>query len=196
MVENPDNQKDLHAGHPEAPYRMEQIAEEMKRHKGDIPYLISLLKSPYQLDREKAVDYLGDIGDPEAVPALIEALNDPVISWLAAESLGKIGDKRAVGPLVAVLNSNEKWVRRNAATALGQIRDPAAFEALSSLLTDKKHDVREAAVKALGQLGDERAIKLLSSLANDPDEKVRIAAAASVEHIKQKKPPLKTEVPE
>jgi len=81
---------DTHEGHPEAGYRMEDISKELKKHGGDVNLLIDLLTSRYQLDREKAVDYLGKIGDPEAVPALIEALGDLVINWIAAESLGKI----------------------------------------------------------------------------------------------------------
>ena len=79
MTEIPDEQ-DAHAGHAETPYQLEQIEAEMKsKHSKDVTVLIYLLKSPYQLDREKASDYLGEIGNPEAVPALIEALGDPTI---------------------------------------------------------------------------------------------------------------------
>ena len=188
MTETPDEQ-DSHAGHAETPYQMERIEENMKsKHREDVAMLIYLLKSPYQLDREKASDYLGEIGDPEAVPALIEALSDPTISWLAAESLGKIGDERAVGPLIAVLGSDEKWLRRNAAEALGKLRDPIAVEPIIRLLTDKKHDVREISARALGLIGDERALTALQGLANDPDLKVRDAALVSIPMITRKKP--------
>ncbi len=188
MTEIPDEQ-DAHAGHAETPYQLEQIEAEMKsKHSKDVTVLIYLLKSPYQLDREKASDYLGEIGNPEAVPALIEALGDPTISWLAAESLGKIGDPRAVGPLIAVLGSDEKWLRKNAAEALGKLRASSAVEPIIGLLTDKKHDVREISARALGQIGDPRALPALQSLTNDPDLKARDAALVSIQIIRQKKP--------
>jgi HEAT repeat protein len=187
MTETPGEQN-AHVGHAETPYQMERNEEEMKsQHRQDVAMLIYLLKSPYQLDREKASDYLGEIGDPEAVPALIEALADPTISWLAAESLGKIGDVRAIKPLIAVLDSDEKWLRRRAAEALGKLRDPIAVEPIIRLLADKKHDVREVSARALGQLGDERAVPALQGLANDPDINVRDAALVSLNMIIQKK---------
>ena len=187
MAQNTDATTDTHEGHPEAGYRTEDIQKEMKKHVQDVDPLIVLLKSPYQLDREKAADYLGDIGDSKAVPALIESLSDPVISWIAAESLGKIGDTRAVQPLIAVLGSDEKWLRRNAATALGLLGDPAAVLPLVNLLSDRKHDVRQAAAAALGNLGGKESVSALQLLAGDPDEKVRTTASASIEQIERKK---------
>ena len=187
MAQNNDATTDEHGGHPEEGYRMEDIQKEMKKRVQDVDPLIILLKSPYQLDREKAADYLGDIGDPKAVPALIESLSDPVISWVAAESLGKIGDKRAVQPLIAALGSDEKWLRRNAATALGLLGDPAAVLPLMKLLSDRKHDVRQAAAAALGNLGGKESVSALQLLASDPDEKVRKAASASIEQIEREK---------
>jgi HEAT repeat protein len=187
MTETPGGQ-DSHAGHAETPYHMEQIEENMKsRHREDVAMLVYLLKSPYQLDREKASDYLGEIGDPEAVPALIEALSDPTINWLAAESLGKIGDERAVGPLISVLGSDEKWLRRNAAEALGKLHNTIAVEPIIRLLNDRKHDVREISARALGLIGDERALAALQALANDPDSKVREAALGSIAMITRRK---------
>ena len=144
MAERTAVETDPHEGHPEAGYREEDIQKEMKKHGGDIGTLIDLLRSRYQLDREKAADYLGEIGDPGAVPSLTEALGDPAISWIAAESLGKLGDARAVQPLIAALGSDEKWLRRNAATALGRIGDPKAVGPLIKLLSDSRHDVRQA----------------------------------------------------
>lgn len=187
MTENPVEQE-THIVSSETPYQRENIEGEIKvDHRRDVTLLVALLKSPYQLDREKSSDYLGEIGDPGAVPALIEALNDPTISWLAAESLGKIGDTRAVGPLIAVLGSDEKWLRRNAAEALGKLHASFAVEPIIQLLSDKKHDVRQLSAWALGQIGDERAVPALKSLENDPDSKVQDAAHVSITMINRKK---------
>lgn len=48
-----------------------------------------------------AANYLGDIGDPKAVPPLLKALEDPFfnVRRCAALALGKIGDPRAIEPL-------------------------------------------------------------------------------------------------
>jgi len=177
---------DPHEGHPEAGYREEDIEKEMKKHGGDVGTLIDLLKSRYQLDREKAADYLGETGDLMAVPALIDALKDPSISWIAAESLGKLGDPRAVQPLIDALGSDEKWLRRNAAIALGRIGNPEAVSPLIKLLSDARHDVRQAAASSLGAIGVKESVGALKVLANDPDEKVRQAAVSAIEQIERK----------
>ena len=187
MAERTPVETDPHGGHPEEGYRAEDIAREMKKRVGDVDTLIDLLKSRQQLDREKAADYLGEIGDTRAVPALIEALGDPSISWIAAESLGKLGDPRAVQPLIAALGSDERWLRRNAATALGLIGDPAAAGPLASLLADTRRDVRVAAASALGTIGAPESIGALEILSKDPDEKLRQAALRAIGEIERKR---------
>jgi len=187
LAEGTPVETDPHEGHPEAGYRAEDIAREMKKRGGDVDTLIDLLKSRHQLDREKAADYLGEIGDARAVPALIEALADPSISWIAAESLGKLGDPRAVQPLIAALGSDERWLRRNAATALGLIGDPAAAGPLTRLLSDARRDVRIAAASALGTIGAGEPVGALELLSKDPDEKVRQAALRAIDEIERKR---------
>jgi HEAT repeat protein len=187
LADKVPKETDPHEGHPEAGYRQEDIAKEMKKHGGDVDTLIGLLKSGYQINREKAADYLGEIGDPRAVPALVDALKDPTISWIAAESLGELGDPRAVQPLTDALNSNEKWLRRNAAIALGRIGDPAAKAPLTGLLSDEKHEVRQAAALALGMIGAIESVGALQILLKDPDMKVRQAASIAIEQIERKK---------
>ena len=192
MDRTTDPVNDTHGGHPEEGYRAEDIPKEMKKHAGEVDTLIDLLKSRYQLDREKAADFLGEIGDPKAVPPLIGALGDPAISWIAAASLGKLRDARAVQPLIATLGSEEKWLRKNAATALGQIGDTSAVKPLINLLSDRNHDVRQAAAEALGMIGANEAVGALERLATDPDEHVRQAAAASLGQIRRKNAEIST----
>jgi len=71
-----------------------------------------------------AVNALGSIRDPSAVPCLIKALGDEadVLCSCAAIALGRIGDLRAVDPLIGVLRKRRTWVPRGAAAfALGEI---------------------------------------------------------------------------
>jgi hypothetical protein len=73
--------------------------------------------------RCKAVESLGRIGDPSAIPVLIYALkdNNPSIQKSAAEALGEIGAMQAVPALVIALNDWDEDVKCNAADSLQKI---------------------------------------------------------------------------
>jgi HEAT repeat protein len=99
--------------------------------------------------RARAADALGSLQDPTAVPALIEALNDPnYVCVCAANALAQIKDSRAVEPLVRVLQNSDKfWVPRGAAAvALGLLGElaksalPALREALQYDCTDENDE--------------------------------------------------------
>jgi hypothetical protein len=91
---------------------------------------------------EQRVVLLGQLGSPEGIPELIQALNhtDGNVRRLAASALGKIGDARAVEPLLALL-SNET-----------------------------RPQVRQYAIKALGRIGAPNAATLLEQIVNNPAE--------------------------
>ena len=73
--------------------------------------------------RKQAAFALSEIGSPQAVPALLEALKDasPDVREQAAFALGEIGDERANDALMAALKDGTADVRRQAAFALGQL---------------------------------------------------------------------------
>ncbi|NQU12279.1 HEAT repeat domain-containing protein [bacterium] len=101
---------------------------------------------------------LGRVGSPEAVPALVQAIQHPRnldLRVCATHALAEIGDGRALEPLEL------------------QARD-------RSLVSDD----RVSAIIALGDLGFPRALPALRDLAaNDPDERLRRLAAAAVRKI-------------
>src|SRR3989449_9963977 len=68
-----------------------------------VPPLIALLKDKDRAVREDAAIALGMIGDPSAVPALIEAMQDGAVRVRAIMALGMIADPRSVEPLIRVL---------------------------------------------------------------------------------------------
>ncbi|HEY2841241.1 MAG TPA: HEAT repeat domain-containing protein [Pirellulales bacterium] len=86
--------------------------------------------------KETAVDALARIGNM-AVPALIDALNDPNpdVRVEAARSLARMGDqgKAAVPTLIERLSDPNEEVRQASARALGQM-GPAAAEAVPALM--------------------------------------------------------------
>ncbi len=135
--------------------------------------LIEMLQSPEEPEgsgRSAAADALGSLGDPTAVPALVEALKDEnYVCVCAAFALAKIKDPRAVEPLIAVLKDQDKfWVARGAAAvALGNLGHiaTAALPALREALdydcedSDEEWDLRarEAVADAIAHISDPSA---------------------------------------
>ena len=130
--------------------------------------LIAALKDPDRAVREDATIALGQIGDPRAIDALIEAMKDGVVKRHAIASLGMIGDPRALPPVLDALKgkgirqdgtptpgcivSEDAFIKEAAATALGQFRDPRVIPDLIMLLKDGV--LREKAGAALATIGD------------------------------------------
>jgi len=109
---------------------------------------------------------MGHLGDPRAVPALLEGLNDNDIDnqiynmW----ALGSIGDPAAGLDIAKKLDAQDPAIRRTAAYVLGALKDPRAIHALKIALNDSSEDVRWNAAMALAQLNDASGSELLTKL--------------------------------
>jgi cyclophilin family peptidyl-prolyl cis-trans isomerase/HEAT repeat protein len=77
---------------------------------------------------------------------------DPAIRRRAALAAGRIGDPLAVPRLIQRLPDPEVEVRRSAAFALGLIGDPEAVPALTALLADRDATTRGRAAEALSRI--------------------------------------------
>ena len=88
------------------------------------------------------------------------------------KALGNIGDKQAVSALVASLNDEDGGVRERAAWALGKLGDTDTAEYLTELLPEEKEErVKVATVNALGRLKDKDATEvLLEELSLEEDQ--------------------------
>jgi len=129
-----------------------------------VPEVNSLLLSdPAVSVRRSAAIALGEFGDPAALPALRQALDDDseIVQLWAIKSIGRLGDRDSVIRLIDLLDSPDSGFRSYAAQALGQIGDQRATEPLISHLDDSSGTVQIAICLALGQLGDSRAIPAL-----------------------------------
>jgi len=137
---------------------------------------------------------LGEIGDEQTVPILIQLLNDSeqIVRGRAAEALGQIGEKSeaAVPALLPLLKLKDLTVRGRAAYALGQIgnKNEKVISALISLLKDADIGVRSSAAEALGNIGSqsEPAVSALIKLLKDKDDGVRGRAAFALGQIGKK----------
>ncbi|HNW34113.1 MAG TPA: HEAT repeat domain-containing protein [Candidatus Ozemobacteraceae bacterium] len=126
---------------------------------------------------------LGEIGNPKAVPALIEGLSNA--SWnvrrSCAYALTEIGEK-GVDRIAEALNSQNDDVRYWVTRILESIGEPG-MPYLVKALNDKSKNIRFFAAKALGGSSNPDVIRdLIKSLA-DPSWSVRRAASLSITRL-------------
>lgn len=153
------------------------------------------------------VEALGDIGDPSAVPALVELLSreqSSELRWAVTLALGNTGDPDAAIPLVQALRDPDKYVRFGAAMALGKLGwepsgedqaflliakqewdsipalGPSAANPLLRATRDRDPAIRAQAVDLLGALGDARGADACDLVLRDPDSEVRWRAVLAL----------------
>ncbi|NOZ29359.1 MAG: DUF4062 domain-containing protein, partial [Chloroflexi bacterium] len=147
--------------------------------------LTRLAEDIYSPWREEAIVALGISHRREAIPALIQLLQDE--EWLvrraAAQALGKLEASEAIPSLIQLLQDEAWFVRRAAAEALGKLEAREAIPTLIQLLQDEAWPVRQAAAEALGKLEASEAIPALIQLLQDEAWPVRQAAALALEKL-------------
>ncbi len=131
--------------------------------------------------RISAIESLSEIGDPEAIEPILEALrhnswgypqkgNDPLYA-----SLLTFGET-ILPHLFALLQDNEKYMRDLAIHVLGLSGDSRAIEPLANVL--KHEDVyflKRADVQALAKIGGNRVVSvLIEALQNKKDPSVQL----------------------
>ncbi len=109
---------------------------------------------------------MGHIGDPQAMPLLVEALDsdDSQTRIYATWALGSLGNKAALEPLAKALRDSDAGIRKTAAYALGSLEDPAAIVKIEPLLADAVADVRWNAAVALARLGSPSGAEVLEQM--------------------------------
>jgi HEAT repeat protein len=100
---------------------------------------------------------LGHVGDPKAVPVLLEALSDddPETRIYAMWALGSLGDERAVESLLELAGNDDAGIRKMAVYSLGTLGAEEARTTLQTALGDYEMDVAWNAAIALAKLGDD-----------------------------------------
>jgi HEAT repeat protein len=110
----------------------------------------------------KSAQLLGDVGGPDAVPALVAKLAyrdaDPGIEMyvrvLAAESLGRMRARQAARAIADLVpREQDADVRDRYCDALVRIGDPGALSALRAAAGAGSWDLREGPLTALSRLG-------------------------------------------
>ena len=141
------------------------------------------------------------VADPEAIAALVAALQDESdrapdggypLRRNAARALGKLGDRTVIPALIDCLACADYYVREAAAQALESLGDPQAIPALRELLVggvaaavavpDKPHLVQpyNAILEALGTLGATDAVAEIAPFLDHEVAQVQNAATRAL----------------
>jgi len=135
--------------------------------------------------RSAALRILAKFHDPRAYAALVNDLHAEHEVDEACTSLGLLGDPRAVPVLLDRLKKPTPEGRKEEIYTLGELRDPRAVPALLAFCTDDaSEEIVAAACSALGEIGDPRAIDQLTQLFGSPNSGKRHAAASALMEIK------------
>lgn len=135
--------------------------------------------------RQQIVTLIGDLENPESVPALITILEKDQyqnVQRAAAEALGKLQDKRAIPPLLEKLDSSSPLVRHYAVAALKNFNDALIIQKLLKVLSTPKEtvDVRHQAAISLGEIGNTMAESELLKIYQAPEQPVESRLLAAV----------------
>ena len=148
--------------------------------------LIQNLGSDDEKIRQEAVLALSYDG-AKAVPALIQAVRDDVVSVESvSEIFHQIGEP-TVDPLTDMLHSDNNGYQRKAAHLLAVVGDSRALVQLIITLDDDDPLVRAEVAAALGHFKDSRAMGPLLKALQDDTAEVRANAALSLENFHDEK---------
>jgi HEAT repeat protein len=121
--------------------------------------------------RREAVVALRESADPDAVPVLLRALDDPSeqVALAVPYVLGLMKDRRATARLCEIAREPRRPTRLGAIQALGMIGDPAGSATLRMLLAGQDKGVMRMAVWSLGRAHDVKTVAVLLPLLDDRD---------------------------
>lgn len=132
----------------------------------------------------RSAELLGEIGDPAAVPGLVEALESgpPPLRAAAAAALGEIAAPAAFEPLLKAVRGGLPEACTSLAalrTGLTEAQMEEAAEALVAATGNEDSALDRAACLALAELGWEDALPVLQSRLASDDHPVWVAEACA-----------------
>lgn len=133
--------------------------------------------------RDAAARALGRLGDPRAIPQLIEALadSDTDVRQAAVEACVALGALPALEE--AVQHHAHAWVRSHAAEALGKLGGLGTTAVLLAALSDAEWLVRASVAEALGKTGAAEAVEALCGLLRDSESTVRFQVVHALQAL-------------
>jgi HEAT repeat protein len=138
--------------------------------------------------RLQAAERLGYLGEEIALPALLDALQDPVLSvrFAAARSLSAMGQARTIPQIVLAFDLPGEMNQRRVAEVLHGF-GPAGTEQLLSILRNEdgtfSDNAMGVAARVLGMLRAPEAVESLLPMLGYEDFRVRLNAVRSLGQI-------------
>ncbi|MGI5992664.1 MAG: HEAT repeat domain-containing protein [Methanosarcina sp.] len=151
--------------------------------------VIKLLDSRDPTTRANAVAVFEYLQDPDAVPYLVEMLDDGAseVRKEAAFALGFYNKPeeavRIEQPLINALADSEPEVKEAAVRSLGRIKSKESIPYLEELLQDNNQNLQIAAIEALGKIGEPEAVDALTPLLENKKWKVRTEVVVALVEI-------------
>lgn len=141
-----------------------QMGDIFRIKKMNVDSIVALLGHKNHRVASSAAYALGEIRDNEAVPALINALENDRdhMRRIVAHALGKIGDRRAVQPLIEVLSNETQPLAVQVAVtmSLGRIGDPEAEPILAHMNNSSQSWLKQTANVALLKIDAKQGFKV------------------------------------
>lgn len=133
-----------------------------------------------ELTQRRAIQVLGTIASPDAVPALTQVFqSNAALARQSANALAAIGTDAALEPLIVALGENDT-TRREAAMAALEHVGASAVPALTDATESDNAVLRANAARTLGWIGSSQGVWSVRPLLDDDSPAVREAAAWSL----------------
>jgi HEAT repeat protein len=124
--------------------------------------------------RKSTITSLGQIGNKEAIEAIINSLNNPsednTVRFFAAITLGQFPTEYVIETLTKTVKDKDSIVRQGATTALSNFNQDGILQILIQTLKDEDVFVRRNAVIGLGKSNNSLAVVPLINVIKDKNE--------------------------
>jgi len=129
-----------------------EVLIRLKDHRSVAPLARAAKEDPDWWVQERAIEALGDLGDPRATPVVVNLLQNKELNWVCVEALGKLGDPRAVPYLGHVLRRGDDEFRLAVLDALDAIDHEDVVEVIRELAEDASKPIRQRVVGILARM--------------------------------------------
>lgn len=148
--------------------------------------LLDLFEQGNPLQQANAILVLGELGDSQAIPVLIDCLSHESLLCRinAAQMLGHFSDACVTTALLANLPTARELVQIWIINSLGLIGDRSSVDPLVELLHQtRSSSVRYMIIRALGLIKDPRIAKDIVPYLQDDDHHVRHDATVALHNL-------------
>ncbi|MFC2091561.1 HEAT repeat domain-containing protein [Elusimicrobiota bacterium] len=146
------------------------------------PIIVRLLGKSINDDerkiRLKAIGYISDIANDEALEVLIKGFDhkDAETRMEVANAYNKIGGERVVGHLAKALSDNDLKIRLKTLDILERINTPSSLKMLATAITDRDYSIRLKVINLLSVKGDSTVVDELGKALSDRKWDIRLSA--------------------